>query len=101
MVFGVRVPSSRDAKLAEEYGKDTNHSCVFELRHVTTAPTRGKRTHIECQFTVRTLLTRILPHCNLERSKFNVPRLGLETRLVYAFIQKFNVHNNINNLEFE
>ena len=72
MLFGIRVLSSRDTKLTEEYGKDTNHSCVFELRHVTTAPTRGKRTHIECQFTVRTLLTRILPNCNLERSKFKM-----------------------------
>lgn len=68
MEFGIKAPSSRDPELAEEYGKDTNHSCTFELRHETMAATRGRRAHIECQFAVRTLLNRILPNCNLERS---------------------------------
>ena len=67
--FGIRAPSPKDGKLAEDYGKDTNHTCTFELRHETMALTKGKRAHIECQFTVRTLLNRILPNCHLERSK--------------------------------
>lgn len=83
MVFGIRAPSSKDAKLAEDYGKDTNHSCTFELRHETMALTRGKRTHTECQFTVRTLLNRILPNCNLERSKFKRLVLEFNWRVVW------------------
>ena len=66
----MKAPSSNDVKLAEEYGKDTNHSCTFELRHETVAATRSKRAHIECRFVVRTLLSRILPNCNIERSEY-------------------------------
>lgn len=98
MLFGIRVLSSRDTKLTEEYGKDTNHSCVFELRHVTTAPTRGKRTHIECQFTVRTLLTRILPNCNLERSKFKMEIVKASSSHLHT---KQNLMFTKNNLKFE
>lgn len=78
MVFGIRTPTSKDAKTAEEYGKDTNHSCVFELMRETTALPKSRQKHIECQFTVRTVLNRILPNCKLERSEFISLALLLE-----------------------
>ena len=75
--FNLHPPVARDEEESLVYGKDLNHSCTFELRHISKMAALKKAPSIimQCQIRVRSYMHRILPSCDLERSNHVVLKL--------------------------